>query len=114
MLEVPIRMEQNKIYYKAQLQSTGIANKFSLLVRNTDNKVQQLEFHTVDSTLSSEVFLLLEDGIGVYNLSDSSDLVLPALWIDSTQIHKVLGDEPFAYLMLLKIEMQNGKGMLLV
>jgi hypothetical protein len=58
-----------------------------LLVRNTDNKAQQLEFQTIDSTLSSEVFLLLEDGIGVYNLSDSSDLVLPALWIKSKKLH---------------------------
>ena len=88
MLEVPIRMEQNKIYYKAQLQGSGIiANNYSLLVRNTDNKVLQSEFQTIDSTLSSEVFLLLEDGIGVYNLSDSSDLVLPALWIDSAELH---------------------------
>jgi len=28
-------MEQNKIYYKAQLQSSAIADKYSLLVRNT-------------------------------------------------------------------------------
>jgi hypothetical protein len=81
VFEVPIRLENNKIYYKARCLNNVLDSSYSLLRRSTPNGYQT-EFATIDAEIGGELLLLLEDGLGIYNVSDSSSTISPALWLE--------------------------------
>lgn len=86
VFEVPIRTENNKIYEKTRFKDLVINNSYSLLRKEETKGVFRTEFSTIDTFLSEEIFLLLEDGIGIYNVSDSALSLSPALWISRTYL----------------------------
>jgi hypothetical protein len=86
VFEVPIRLYNSKIYYKSKYDAQGISDSYSLLRRQKGPNVYQTEFQSTDSFLSGDLLLLLEDGIGIYNISDSKSTISPALWINESQL----------------------------
>ena len=82
MLEAPIRYQRNKIYYKAELTKGAMdETNYSLLTREPKEEALQAEFMTVDTSAHAGILLLLEDGLGVYNLTNTKKSLAPALWI---------------------------------
>lgn len=115
VFEVPIRAEDNKIYYITQFDSGVINNTYALLRKEEEKNVFRTEFNTIDTFLSKSIFLLLEEGIGIYNISDSSPALSPALWISSTELNsKVQNDDPWAYIKYIDLTSLNGVKVLLV
>lgn len=102
VFEVPIRFENNKIYYKSKYSQQGVDENYGLLRRQKGPNVYQTEFQSTDSFLSGELLLLLEDGIGIYNLSDSKNLSSPALWLTESQLE--LNRENMVYVKFISLK----------
>lgn len=66
--------------------------------------VYQTEFASTDTALSNGLFLLLENGIGIYNISDSSLNLSPALWLSTKQLSHIKGTEPLAYIKIIELK----------
>lgn len=100
---MPIRIEDNKIYYKTEFKEGTISNSYALLRREEQKDVYQTEFSSTDTSLSNSLFLLLEKGIGIYNISDSSLNLSPALWLSCKELSHIKGTEPLAYIKMIEL-----------
>lgn len=63
-----------------------IDSNYSLLRREKQKDVFQTEFPSIDTSFMGELFIILEDGIGIYNISDTDQALSPALWISYKQL----------------------------
>jgi hypothetical protein len=91
LLEVPIRYRQNCIYYKTTfVDGLIISEPYSLLVGTSPSAS---EFESRDTSISPELFFILDGGVGIYNLSDSAAEIKPALWLSQTDIFPVSADD---------------------
>jgi hypothetical protein len=71
IFEVPIRYMQNCIYYKGTIKDKiYIDDNYSILVVN--GKLQS-EVSAVDTSFYEELFLILSDGIRVYNVTNTNN-----------------------------------------
>lgn len=68
----------------------------------------QSEFQTIDTSISSELFFILDNGVGIYNLSDWASEIKPALWLSQTDIFKS-GGAVLTYLKFLSLHSTMGE-----
>ena len=79
IFEVPIRFEYNKVYFLSQYdeEEEKISSTFTSLIHNEKDN-----FVTIDHDLDlGFAYLLMKDGLGIYNTWNVSETLNPIVWI---------------------------------
>ncbi len=107
IFEVPIRSEENKVYYVTNFYANKSFEDSVMLLKHQS----QEEFISKDFTTNGTLMFLLENGLGIYNLSKANTeplKITPDTWLSEEVLMAKFGvQEELTYVNCLKFDMEQ-------
>ena len=103
-MEIPILLPENKNYYTCLFDEETLTFGACAMLVN----VLQNNFLSLDSDIHKGFGLILEKGVGIYNLSQRQNKIDALGWISEEKLISMGIRPPYKYARILKAS-QNGR-----